>query len=201
MLCSKFKGSGRRIFDIIMSILGLILTIPIWIVIPVLIKLDSKGPVIYKQERVGKNNHIFQLLKFRSMFINAEKHTGPKWAEENDPRITRIGRFIRKFRIDEIPQMVNILKGDMSLVGPRPERPHFVRILSEKDPSYNERHLIKPGLTGLAAVMCRYGASIEDAFLKLRYDKYYIQNISVFLDLQIILRTFFVIANGRKYAR
>ncbi|MGA1841260.1 MAG: TIGR03013 family XrtA/PEP-CTERM system glycosyltransferase [bacterium] len=190
----------KRIFDIMLSIIGLLLSLPISLITALLIKLDSKGPVIFKQERVGEDGKVFNLLKFRSMKTDAEKHTGPVWAEENDPRITPIGRIIRKLRIDEIPQMINVLKGDMSFVGPRPERPYFVDMLSQEIQYYDQRHSVKPGITGWAAVNYRYGASIEDAVEKLQYDLYYIKNISLFLDIITILKTIAIIF-GRKYAR
>ncbi|MEW5803009.1 MAG: TIGR03013 family XrtA/PEP-CTERM system glycosyltransferase [bacterium] len=190
----------KRIFDIIFSIIGLLLTLPISIITGLLIKWESPGPVIYKQERVGENGRVFILYKFRSMRNDAEKFSGPKWAEENDPRITRVGKFIRMVRIDEIPQMINVLKGDMSFIGPRPERPFFVRELSRLISYYGQRHSIKPGITGWAAVNYRYGSSIEDAREKLQYDFYYIKNMSIFLDLLIILKTIPIIL-GRKGAR
>jgi sugar transferase (PEP-CTERM system associated) len=188
---------GKRIFDIVFSIIGLILTLPILIFTSVLIKLGSEGPVIYKQERVGEDGRIFNLYKFRSMVADAEKVSGPVWAEANDSRITRVGKFIRMFRIDELPQMINVLKGDMSFVGPRPERQYFVDILSQKIPYYNCRHSVKPGITGWAAVNFNYGASVEDAIEKLQYDFYYIKNFSLFLDMLIILKTFAIICSRR----
>jgi sugar transferase (PEP-CTERM system associated) len=190
----------KRIFDIMLSIIGLLMSLPISLVTALLIKLDSKGPIIFKQERVGEDGKVFNLLKFRSMKTDAEKYTGPVWAEENDPRITRIGRIIRKLRIDEIPQMINVLKGDMSFVGPRPERPYFVDMLSKEIQYYEQRHSVKPGITGWAAVNYRYGASVEDAIEKLQYDLYYIKNISLFLDIITILKTIAIIF-GRNYAR
>lgn len=190
----------KRIFDIVLSLIGLLLSLPVSLITALFIKLDSKGPVIFKQERVGEDCRVFNLLKFRSMKIDAEKYTGPVWAEENDPRITRVGRIIRKLRIDEIPQMINVLKGDMSFVGPRPERPYFVDMLSQEIPYYEQRHSVKPGITGWAAVNYRYGASIEDAIEKLQYDLYYIKNVSLFLDVLIILKTIAIVFS-REYAR
>ena len=180
---------AKRIIDILLSSIGLLLSLPVSIITALLIKLESEGPIIYRQERVGENDHNFNLLKFRSMREDAEKHTGPIWAGENDDRITRVGKIIRKLRIDEIPQMINVLKGDMSFVGPRPERPHFVKMLNRKIPYYEQRHSVKPGITGWAAVNYRYGATVEDAIEKLQYDLYYIKNISLFLDILTILKT------------
>ncbi len=179
----------KREIDIVASALGLLIALPILIITAILIKIESKGPIIYKQERVGENNKVYNLYKFRSMRVDAEKDTGPVWAEENDNRTTKVGKFIRKIRIDEIPQMINVLKGDMSFVGPRPERPYFVKMLSAKIPYYNERHSIKPGITGWAAINYGYGANFEDALEKLQYDIYYIKNISPLFDLYIILKT------------
>ena len=190
----------KRAFDVLLSSIGLLISLPISIITVLLIKLESRGPIIFKQERVGEDGRGFNLLKFRSMEADAEKHTGPVWAQENDPRTTRVGKIIRKLRIDEIPQMINVLKGDMSFVGPRPERPYFVNMLSEKILYYDQRHSVKPGITGWAAVNYRYGASIEDSIEKLQYDLYYIKNVSLFLDMLIILKTISIIF-GRKYAR
>jgi exopolysaccharide biosynthesis polyprenyl glycosylphosphotransferase len=197
---TKIKKWCKRVFDILLSMIGLLISLPISIITALLIKLESEGPVFYKQERIGENGHVFYLYKFRSMKRDAEKHSGPVWAEEDDPRITRIGKVIRKFRIDEIPQMLNVLKGDMSFVGPRPERPYFVGMLSEKIPFYEQRHSVKPGITGWAAVNYRYGSSVEDAAEKLQYDLYYIKNLCLFLDLLIIFKTFSIVF-GRRYAR
>ncbi|MGA1841311.1 MAG: TIGR03013 family XrtA/PEP-CTERM system glycosyltransferase [bacterium] len=191
---------GKRIFDMLLSIIGLILSLPISIFTALIIKLESKGPIIFKQERIGENGRVFNLIKFRSMKIDAEKYTGPVWAEENDPRITRVGKIIRRLHIDEIPQMINVLKGDMSFVGPRPERPYFVKKLAPQIPYYDQRHSVKPGITGWAAVNYKYGANLVDAVEKLQYDLYYIKNISLFLDIIIILRTIFIVLS-RKGAR
>lgn len=161
------------------------------------IKLDSPGPVIFKQKRVGENEKIFVLYKFRTMRNDAEKGSGAVWAKKNDPRVTRIGKFLRKTRLDELPQLFNVLKGDMSFVGPRPERPEFVEKLKEIIPYYSERHFVKPGVTGWAQVRYPYGASVEDAVEKLRYDLFYIKNLSMFLDLYIVFETFKVVLFGR----
>ena len=200
-----FKMTGwikveKRIFDIFLSVIGLFVTLPVSAITALLIKLESGGPIVYKQERVGENGKTFDLYKFRSMRADAEKQTGPVWAGENDPRITRVGRFIRKVRIDEIPQMINVLRGNMSFVGPRPERPHFVEMLTTKIPYYDQRHSVKPGITGWAAVNYNYGATVEDAIEKLQYDLYYIKNISLFLDVVTILKTIAIVF-GRRGAR
>jgi len=190
----------KRTSDILISSIGLIVTLPVSIITALLIKFESKGPVIYRQERIGEDGRIFNLFKFRSMRADAEQDTGPIWARQNDDRTTHIGKFIRKVRIDEIPQMVNVLKGDMSFVGPRPERPYFATMLTKKIPYYNHRHSIKPGITGWAAVNYSYGASIEDAIEKLQYDLYYLKNYSLSLDVIIILKTIAIVF-GRKGSR
>lgn len=188
MLSSAFK----RIFDICASLVLLILTLPIIAIFAVLVKLDSKGPAFFRQKRVGLYGQPFTLLKLRSMRTDAEKD-GAKWAEENDPRVTRIGRFIRKVRIDELPQTWSVLKGQMSFVGPRPEVPHFVESLEEDIPFYGERHMVKPGITGWAQINYPYGASNEDSRKKLEFDLYYAKNYTPFLDLVILLQTVRVI--------
>jgi sugar transferase (PEP-CTERM system associated) len=185
---SIYNIKVKRILDIVFSILGLIISSIITIPVAILIKLESKGPVFYKQRRVGLNNRIFDCIKFRSMTVDAEKN-GAVWASKNDSRVTRVGKIIRKLRIDEIPQMWNVLKGEMSFIGPRPERPEFVEHLERKIPYYNLRHSVKPGITGWAQVCYPYGASEEDALEKLKYDLYYIKNLSLFLDFQILLKT------------
>jgi lipopolysaccharide/colanic/teichoic acid biosynthesis glycosyltransferase len=153
------------------------------------IRLESPGPVIYRQERVGQGGRLFTVLKFRSMAEDAEKDGKPRWAQTNDPRVTRVGGFIRKTRIDELPQLLNVVRGDMSFVGPRPERPKFVEELSKSIPYYGVRHSVKPGVTGWAQVRLAYGASLEDAVRKLENDLYYVKNHSLFLDLLILLET------------
>lgn len=178
------------------ALVGVILSLPLAMVTAILIKLDSPGPIFYKQERVGKNGQPFTLMKFRSMRVDAEKD-GPVWASNADDRATRVGRIIRKIRVDEIPQFWNILKGEMSFVGPRPERPHFVAQLAQEIPYYEQRHLIAPGLTGWAQIKYPYGSSIEDARQKLQYDLYYIKNQSLILDAIIIFETIKIILFGR----
>jgi exopolysaccharide biosynthesis polyprenyl glycosylphosphotransferase len=161
------------------------------------IKLSSRGPILYRQSRVGRDGSVFQCYKFRTMRSDAEADTGPTWAKDDDPRITRVGKFLRKTRIDEIPQLYNVLRGDMSFVGPRPERPEFVEALNQQIPHYQLRHSIRPGITGWAQILYKYGNSVEDAKEKLRYDLYYMKNMSAGLDLLIILSTIKIILLGR----
>lgn len=187
----------KRAVDILLSLSGLLLTLPFFPIIALAIKLDSKGPVLFSQLRVGNKEKKFLLYKFRSMRQDAEQRSGAVWAEKNDPRVTRLGKFLRNSRIDEIPQLINVLKGDMSFVGPRPERPEFVEKLKQIIPYYSKRHFIHPGLTGWAQVRYPYGASVEDAVEKLRYDLYYIKNISPFLDTLIFFETIKVVLFGR----
>src|SRR5438309_1265728 len=178
------------------ALLGAVLSLPIAIATAILIKIESRGPVFYRQERVGKNGRGFKLMKFRSMRVDAEKD-GPVWAKTEDERMTRVGRIIRKVRVDEIPQFWNILRGDMNFVGPRPERPHFIAQLAQEIPFYEQRHLIAPGLTGWAQIKYPYGASIDDARKKLEYDLYYIKNQSLTLDATIMFETIKTILFGR----
>jgi len=186
----------KRFTEFALSLIGLLLLSPLILIISILIKIDSPGSVFYKQERVGENGKEFKLLKFRSMVESAEAN-GPVWAGKNDDRITRIGRWIRKWRLDEIPQMVNVLEGDMSLVGPRPERAYFVEILRKEIPFYDQRFCVKPGITGWAQVKYQYGASKDDALEKLMYDLYYIKNLSPLYDLLIIFETIKVVLSGK----
>jgi sugar transferase (PEP-CTERM system associated) len=179
----------KRALDIVASLALLTLTLPTLLIAVIAIKLDSKGPVLYRQERVGRRGQIFHIAKFRTMRVDAEQGCGPQWASVGDPRVTRVGRFLRRMRIDELPQILNVLKGEMSFVGPRPERPHFVRHLAAEIPFYAERHRVRPGITGWAQINYPYGASIEDAREKLSYDLYYIKNFSFLFDLLIILST------------
>ena len=186
----------RGIMNRSVALIGAVLSLPIAITTALLIKIDSRGPVLYKQERVGKNGRPFTLMKFRSMRTDAEKD-GPVWAKTDDQRMTRVGRIIRKIRVDEIPQFWSILRGDMNFVGPRPERPHFVATLAEEILFYEQRHLVAPGLTGWAQIKYPYGASIEDARQKLQYDLYYIKNQSISLDATIMFETVKTILFGR----
>jgi sugar transferase (PEP-CTERM system associated) len=187
------QGGGRsfvkRTFDIAVSAMLLALAVPVMIVTAVVIRLESPGPVIYRQERVGRGGRTFTCLKFRSMRADAEQDGVPRWATKSDPRVTRIGPFIRKARIDELPQLINVLRGEMSFVGPRPERPSFVDELKQAIPYYDLRHSVKPGVTGWAQVRYSYGASVEDARKKLQFDLYYVKNHSLFLDLLILVET------------
>lgn len=183
----------KRSFDLVISALILLAFLPVMAMTAIAIRLESRGPVLFRQERVGLRGQVFTLLKFRSMRVDAERDGAPQWAQKNDPRVTRVGSFIRLVRIDELPQLWNVLRGDMSFVGPRPERPYFVEQLSQSMPFYNERHAIKPGITGWAQVSYCYGASIEDARVKLSYDLYYLKNRDLFLDFVTLMQTVRVI--------
>jgi sugar transferase (PEP-CTERM system associated) len=193
---AKLAAVTRNAVHRLVALIGLLLSVPLVMVTAILIKIDSRGPIFYKQERVGKNGKPFVLAKFRSMRVDAEME-GPVWASKRDERTTRVGRIIRKTRIDEIPQFWNILRGEMSFVGPRPERPHFVAQLAQEIPYYEQRHLIPPGLTGWAQIKYPYGASVEDARQKLQYDLFYIKNHSLFLDAIILFETIKIILFGR----
>jgi sugar transferase (PEP-CTERM system associated) len=193
---SRFWSVVHRLFNFVLAVIGIFLSFPIWVLTAIAIKLESTGPVFYKQERVGKNGKLFTIIKFRSMRQDAEKN-GPVWAAKDDDRTTYVGRFIRKVRIDELPQLINVLRGEMSFVGPRPERPVFVEQLTELIPFYSQRHLVEPGLTGWAQVKYDYGASVEDALQKLQFDLYYIKNASLFFDIWIMLQTAKIVLFGR----
>jgi sugar transferase (PEP-CTERM system associated) len=188
-----FTDLLKRGFDIFVSGVMLLITLPFSLIAAVLIKLESPGPVLYQQERVGLHGRKFMVLKLRSMRRDAETGGAPQWAQVRDPRVTRVGAFIRLTRIDELPQLLNVLRGDMSFVGPRPERPYFVDQLSDSIPFYRERHCVKPGITGWAQINYPYGASLEDSRQKLAYDLYYVKNHGLFLDFIIILSTVRVI--------
>ena len=189
----------KRFLDMTLAFVGLIVAFPVMAAIAIAIKINSPGPVLFRQPRLGQNGAVFILNKFRSMRQDAEKETGPVWAQERDPRITRVGGFLRLTRLDELPQLFNVLVGHMSFIGPRPERPEFVYELQMVIPFYMERLCVKPGITGWAQVKYRYGASVHDALQKLQYDLYYIKNLSLFLDLVILLNTIQVVlfARGR----
>src|SRR6056297_623323 len=193
---TPFMRSYKRIFDVALSLIGLLIVTPFFPFIALAIIIDSRGPIFYKQLRVGENELEFFVYKFRTMSDGAEKDSGAVWAQKNDPRVTRVGQFMRKTRIDEIPQLYNVLKGDMSFIGPRPERMTFVERLKESIPFYSTRHFVKPGVTGWAQVRYPYGASDEDALEKLRYDLYYIKKYSIALDFKIILDTIRVVTSG-----
>ena len=194
---SSLRSSIKRSFDLIASVILLTVTLPIMLIAAICIFIESGAPIIYRQERVGRGGETFMVLKFRSMRNDAEKKGKPQWAETNDPRVTRVGSILRKLRIDELPQIVNVLKGEMSFVGPRPERSYFVEQLCTEVPYYNARHSIKPGITGWAQVRYRYGSSVEDAIEKLQYDLYYVKNHSLFLDIIIIIDTIEVVVLGK----
>lgn len=185
----------KRLIDIVACAVGLMLLAPLFALVAALIKWESSGPVFYKQTRVGMWGRPYVLWKFRSMRQDAEAQ-GIKWAQQGDPRITKVGRWIRKWRIDELPQLINVLKGEMSMVGPRPERPAFVQDLRQTIPYYDLRHTVRPGLTGWAQIRFRYAASIEDAHIKLQYDLYYLKNLSIALDFRILLGTVRVVLQG-----
>ncbi len=200
-----FSGGGkrsavwngiRRAFNFVFALVAVALSLPVAVITAIAIKLESPGPVFYTQERVGKNGRLFKIIKFRSMRQDAEKDGQPQWAKERDPRITRVGNFIRKTRIDEIPQFINILRGEMSWVGPRAERQFFVEQLARQIPFYSQRHLVEPGLTGWAQVMYGYGSSIEDSIEKLQFDLYYIKNVSLLFDIWIMFKTIKIVLSG-----
>jgi sugar transferase (PEP-CTERM system associated) len=193
---SRATRIGKRLSDLLFAGIGLVVAAPVMLLTAVAIRMESRGPIFYCQERVGEGGRTFTLCKFRSMRADAEGAT-PVWAKDKDDRVTRVGRFIRLARLDELPQLWNVLRGDMSFVGPRPERPYFVQQLAAAIPFYMERHTVKPGITGWAQVKYRYGASIEDAMEKLRYDIYYIKHLSIVFDLTIVIDTVKVILSGK----
>ncbi len=201
-----FEGRGRdtRLETVMrnmvhrtLGLIGFVLSLPIALVTALLVKLDSRGPIFYRQQRVGKNGRVFEVVKFRSMKVDAEKDGEPIWATSDDDRVTRVGKIIRIIRVDEIPQFWNIIKGEMSFVGPRPERPHFVSKLAKEITYYDHRHLVAPGLTGWAQIKYPYGASVEDAKQKLQYDLYYIKNQTLALDFVIVFETIKTVLFGR----
>lgn len=194
---TPIKSVVREAFHRVLALAGLVASLPLAIVAAILIKLESRGPLFYKQERVGKNGRVFNVIKFRSMRVDAEADGKPIWAATNDERVTRVGRIIRKLRIDEIPQFWNILNGEMNFVGPRPERPHFVQQLASEISYYEHRHLVAPGLTGWAQIKYPYGASVDDAIQKLQYDLYYIKNQSLALDIMIVFETIKTVLFGK----
>lgn len=192
---SRFLVLTKRLTDLLISLIALIIASPLMAASALAIWLESGGPILFRQERTGLGGRSFQILKFRSMYQNAEEG-GPAWASTDDPRITRVGRYLRKFRLDELPQLINVFRGEMSLVGPRPERPHFCRMLEEATPYYVLRQSVRPGITGWAQIKYQYGGSIEEAKTKLEYDLFYIKHLSVVLDLMIIFGTAKVILSG-----
>lgn len=195
ILSTKRTQRIKRVIDFITVILLALVAIPICILTAIAIRLESNGPVLYRQKRVGQYNDEFEVIKFRSMAIDAEK-SGAQWALENDTRVTRVGKFIRKTRIDELPQLINVLKGEMSIIGPRPEREVFISKLEKVIPYYRFRHAVKPGITGLAQVSYPYGASVEDAIWKHKYDIYYIKHHSILLDIKVLIKTVKVVVFG-----
>lgn len=196
-IMQPWEESAKRLVDIVVSIIILTLSSPLWIMVSAAIRLESPGNVVYSQERVGIKETRFRMHKFRSMRSDAEAKTGPVWAPKDDPRVTSVGRFLRKTRLDEIPQFVNVLKGEMSLVGPRPERPHFVEILSKEIPLYKRRLVVRPGITGWAQIKQGYDTSIDDVRSKVRYDLFYIENMSFRMDIKILLMTVYIMITGK----
>jgi sugar transferase (PEP-CTERM system associated) len=193
---SQFLYAVKRTFDIVIALIAFVLTLPVMIIVAIAIWLESGGPVLFRQERTGYKGRSFRIMKFRSMCHKAEEG-GPVWAASDDNRITRVGRFIRKYRFDELPQIINVLRGEMSLVGPRPERPHFCELLEQNIPFFQLRHTVRPGITGWAQVKYQYGASIEESKIKLEYDFFYIKHMSFILDLAILFETAKVMIYGR----
>jgi exopolysaccharide biosynthesis polyprenyl glycosylphosphotransferase len=189
LLQARFFRRVKRLADVLLASAGLLLALPFMMLAAIAIRLDSPGPVLFRQRRTGWRGQPFELLKFRSMEVGAEKDGRPQWAALNDPRVTRVGRILRKIHFDELPQMINIFRGQMSFVGPRPERTEFVELLNESINFYHLRHYVLPGITGWAQVNYPYGASLEDARRKLQYDLYYVCNASPLLDLRTMLRT------------
>lgn len=187
---------AKRIFDVIVAVIGMILLFPVFLITAFLVKLTSQGPVIFKQTRVGRDGKLFEIYKFRTMCVDAEKESGPVWAKKNDCRITPIGKILRKTRIDEIPQFINVLQGDMSIVGPRPERLVFVEKFVKEIPDYEKRLAVKPGITGLAQVWHRYDETIADVKKKIKYDILYIKKFCFWTDLGILMRTVLVVLTG-----
>ena len=196
-IMQPWEVAVKRGIDIAVSSLILFLGLPFWLLVALAIKLDSKGPIFYTQERVGKDEKQLKIIKFRSMHHDAESDSGPVWADRRDPRATRVGKLLRKTRLDEVPQLINVLDGDMSLVGPRPERPYFVEQLSREIPLYKRRLKVRPGITGWAQVRHKYDESIDDVRRKVQYDLFYIENMSLRMDMKILLRTISVVLLGK----
>jgi exopolysaccharide biosynthesis polyprenyl glycosylphosphotransferase len=184
-----WEQSTKRLIDLAVSLVVLVVGLPLWTLLGALVRLTSPGPAIYRQQRVGQHGRVFTMYKFRTMHKHAEAQTGPVWATEDDPRYTPLGRWLRKTRLDEVPQLWNVLKGNMSLVGPRPERPYFVEKLAVEIPLYNRRHRVKPGITGWAQVKWHYDTSLEDVQQKVKYDLFYIENMSLRMDFKILFQT------------
>jgi exopolysaccharide biosynthesis polyprenyl glycosylphosphotransferase len=191
-ILQPWEEAAKRTLDLCVSAIILLVGAPVWAMIAIVIKLDSRGSVLYRQERVGLQGKVFRIVKFRSMVQDAEKRSGPVWAGKNDPRVTRVGRLLRRMHLDEVPQFWNVLVGDMSLVGPRPERPHFVEKLSRELPLYDRRLKVRPGITGWAQIKHKYDESIDDVKEKVKYDLFYIENASWRFDLKILFNTLYV---------
>jgi sugar transferase (PEP-CTERM system associated) len=187
----------QTLYSLIISVIGIVVTLPLMMVVALMVRFTSPGPVLFRQRRVGLNGAEFTLYKFRSMRADSEAETGAVWAKKDDPRVTAVGRWLRKLRLDELPQLFNVLRGEMSMVGPRPERPEFVAVLQEKIPYYRQRHCVKPGISGWAQINHKYGDTIEDAMIKLEYDLYYIKNMAVSLDAYIMFHTAKIMLLGR----
>lgn len=179
----------KRLFDLLLALVGMLVFVPLLPLLGLAIYLNSPGPIFYRQTRIGRGGKPFRIIKFRTMIPDAEKHSGAVWAQQNDPRITAVGRLLRKTRLDELPQLINVLRGDMSLIGPRPERPELIKDLEAQIPFYRTRHTVRPGVTGWAQVRYKYGDTVEGALIKLQYDLYYIRHQSLLLDLNILIRT------------
>jgi exopolysaccharide biosynthesis polyprenyl glycosylphosphotransferase len=194
---NSFNMAVQSLYSLVLGAAGLVLALPLMAVLALLVKLTSPGPVLYRQKRVGLRGKTFELYKFRSMYIDAEARTGPVWARQGDPRVTPVGRWLRRFRLDELPQFFNVVRGDMSLVGPRPERPEFCKVLEEQIPFYAQRHVVKPGVTGWAQINHTYADSFEDSIVKLEYDLYYIRNLAPSLDAYIVFHTLKVMLLSR----
>ena len=194
---SRLTAVVKRAVDLGFGFIGLILSAPLMALIAVIVRMDSPGPALYRQVRVGIGGKLFEVLKFRSMRLDAEIANGAQWAQVDDPRVTRVGKILRKYRLDELPQFLNVIRADMSFIGPRPERPVFVDQLCEQIPYYNERHSVRPGLTGWAQVQYPYGATVEDSMRKLEYDLFYLQNMSMLFDFAIVVQTVRIVLFGR----
>ncbi len=194
---NRQKMALQSVYSLLIAVVGIVVTLPLMAVLAILVKITSRGPVLFRQTRVGFKGQLFAVYKFRSMRQNAEMKTGPIWATKDDPRVTPLGRWLRKLRLDELPQLFNVLRGEMSVVGPRPERPEFVTVLEEKIPYYRLRHCVKPGITGWAQINYRYSDTIEDSIIKLEYDLYYIKNLAWSLDAYIMFHTAKTMIFGR----
>ncbi len=197
VIMKPWEEAMKRFIDFLASGTILLVGLPMWVLVALAVRLTSRGPIFYRQERVGRNGRVFTMVKFRSMRADAEKTSGPKWAEKNDPRVTPVGRIIRRLHIDEVPQFINVFIGDMSLVGPRPERPYFVDQLEKELPLYRRRLRVRPGITGWAQIKYRYDQSVEDVKTKLKYDLFYIENMSWRMDLKILFNTLYVMLRGK----